>query len=107
SSGPNALTLPSIGDFQHDGVLEPSGNGQYFTFAGYQASAGSADAFAQTGSSQYQPVVGIIGTNGGGLNSSTVVDSYGAFGSFSSSGSANPYIRGAYTNDGNEFWTFG
>jgi hypothetical protein len=38
------------------------------------------------------------------LNTSTVVNSYGGF---SGINSANPYIRGAVTNDGNEFWTFG
>ena len=39
-------------------------------------------------------------TTAASLNTSTVVSSYGA-------GSANPYIRGATTIDGNEFWTFG
>ncbi len=34
------------------------------------------------------------------LDTSTVVASYGA-------GSSSPFIRGAYTNDGQEFWTFG
>ncbi len=61
SSGANALTLPGIGDFQHNGVLNLSTNGQLLTFAGYQAPAGSADAFTQTGSSQYQPVIGVTG----------------------------------------------
>ena len=100
SSGANALTLPSIGDFQHNGVLNISGDGRSLTFAGYQVPAGSADAFAQTGTSQYQPVVGIVGNQASSLNTTTPVNSYWQ-------GSASPYIRGAYTNDGNEFWTFG
>src|SRR5208282_2099768 len=77
STGPNALTLPAIGDFQHEGVLSLSTNGQSFTFAGYQTNAGNADAFAQSAGTYYQPVVGIIGTSGSGLNTSTVVNSYG------------------------------
>jgi len=98
SSGSNALTIPSIGDFQHQGLLNLSGNGQLLSFAGYQVPAGSADANAQGGADQ--PVVGVIGNAASSLNTTTVVNSYGP-------GSANPYIRGAYTNDGNEFWTFG
>ena len=102
STGPNALTLPGIGDFQHEGILSDSTNGQLLTFAGYQVAAGSADAFAQTGSSQYQPVIGSISIPGGAssLSTTTVVNSY-------NNGSANPYIRGAVTEDGNEYWTFG
>ena len=98
SSGASALTLPSIGDFQHNGVLNLSTNGHLLTFAGYQVPAGSADAFTQGGN--YQPVIGVIGNSASSLNTSTVVNSYGP-------GSANPYIRGAYTNDGSGFWTFG
>jgi hypothetical protein len=100
SSGGSALTLPSIGDFQHQGVLSLSTNGNVLSFAGYQAAAGSSDADAQTGSGQYQPVVGVIGNSASTLNTTTVVNSYTA-------GSGSPYIRGAVTNDGNEFWTFG
>ena len=100
STGSNALTLPSIGDFQHDGVLSLSTNGQLLSFAGYQVPVGSSDAFAQTGSSQYQPVIGVIGQSASSLNTSTVVNSY-------HQGSSNPFIRGAVTNDGSAFWTFG
>ncbi len=100
SSGANALTLPSIGDFQHQGVLSLSTNGQVLSFAGYQAAAGSPDADALTGTNQYQAVVGSVGQSASSLNTSTLVNSYGP-------NSANPYIRGAVSNDGNEFWTFG
>lgn len=104
SSGPNALTIPAIGDFQHDGVLNVSTNGNLLTFAGYQVPAGSADAFAQTTGTYDQPVIGVVGNSASSLNTSTVVDSYGGFSNINSS---NPYIRGAYTNDGSAFWTFG
>ena len=100
SSGGSALTLPGIGDFQHDGVLSLSTDGHSLTFAGYQTPVGSADAFAQTLSSQYQPVIGIIGSAQASLNTTTVVNSY-------NNGSQNPYIRGAVTNNGTSFWTFG
>lgn len=98
SSGGSALTLPGLGDSQHAGILSRSANGQYLTFAGYQASSGSADAFAAGGT--VQPVIGMIGNAASSLTTNTVVNSYG-------SGSANPYIRGAVTNDGSQFWTFG
>jgi hypothetical protein len=98
STGANALTLPGIGDFQHDGVLSLSTNGKLLTFAGYQAPVGSADAFTQGGS--VQPVVGVVGQTASTLNTTTIVNSYGP-------GSANPYLRGAVTNDGTAFWTFG
>ena len=101
SSGGSALTIPSIGDFEHQGVLNLSTNGNLLTFAGYQAAAGSADADAQT-TTGYQPVVGVIGSTASSLSTNTLVNSYGA-----TSPSASPYIRGAFTNDGNEFWTFG
>lgn len=98
STGANALTLPGIGDFQHDGVLNLSTNGQWLSFAGYQVPVGSPDAFAQGGADQ--PVIGVVGQSASSLNTTTVVNSYGV-------GSANPYIRGAASNDGNQFWTFG
>jgi hypothetical protein len=98
SSGPNALTIPGIGDFQHQGVLSLSTNGQLLSFAGYQVAVGSPDANAAAGADQ--PVIGVIGNSASSLNTSTVVNSYGP-------GSSAPYIRGAYTNDGNEFYTFG
>jgi PEP-CTERM motif len=98
STGSNALTIPGVGDFQHQGLLHLSTNGNLLTFAGYQAAAGSADANAQSGA--VQPVIGVVGNASSSLTTNTVVNSYGP-------GSANPYIRGAYTNDGNEFWTFG
>ncbi len=103
-SGGSALTLPSIGDFQHQGVLSISGNGKWVSFAGYQAPAGSPDAFAQAPGSQYQPVVGEVSKNSSTLDTSTTVASYGAGGS---PASGSPFIRGAYTNDGGQFWTFG
>ena len=68
-------TLPAIGDFQHDGVLTLSTNGQLLSFAGYQVPAGSADAFTQGGNAQ--PVIGTTGQNASSLNTSTVVNSYG------------------------------
>ena len=77
SSGANALTLPSIGDFQHQGVLSLSTNGQVLSFAGYQAAAGSPDADALTGTNQYQAVVGSVGQSASSLNTSTLVNSYG------------------------------
>ncbi|HEY1921212.1 MAG TPA: PEP-CTERM sorting domain-containing protein [Tepidisphaeraceae bacterium] len=98
SSGGSALTIPSIGDFQHQGVLSLSTDGNSLSFAGYQVAAGSADANAAAGADQ--PVVGVIGNTASSLNTSTIVNSYGP-------GSSAPFIRGAYTNDGNEFWTFG
>jgi len=100
STGGSALTLPGIGDFQHNGVLNLSTNDNLLTFAGYQTPVGNADAFAQAGTSQYQPVVGVIGNSAVSLSTNTVVNSY-------ANGSASPYIRGAVTNDGSEFWTFG
>ena len=98
ASGGAALTLPGNGDNQHQGVLSLSTNGQFLTFAGYQSATGSPDANAAGGA--VQPVIGIIGTSAASLNTSTVVNSYGP-------GSANPYIRGAVSNDGSSFWTFG
>jgi len=100
SSGGSPLTLPGTGDFQHEGILSLSSNGQYLSFAGYQASAGSADAFVQPGASQYQAVIGIIGNSAASLATNTVVNAYGP-------NSSNPYIRGAVSNDGTQFWTFG
>jgi PEP-CTERM motif len=98
SSGGSALTLPSIGDFQHQGLLNLSTNGNLLSFAGYQVDAGSADANAAGGADQ--PVIGVVGDLASSLNTSTVVNSYGP-------GSSSPYIRGAFTNDGSSFWTFG
>jgi PEP-CTERM motif len=98
SAGGSALTIPSIGDFEHQGVLNLSTNGNLLTFAGYQVAAGSPNA--NTAAGDDQPVIGVIGNSASSLNTSTVVNSYGP-------GSASPYIRGAVTNDGNEFWTFG
>ena len=101
STGGSPLTLPGIGDFQHNGVLNLSTNGRLLTFAGYQTAVGSADAFAQlTAATQYQPVIGVIGNTAASLTTNTVVNSY-------NNGSSNPYIRGATTNDGTSFWTFG
>jgi hypothetical protein len=98
STGGSALTLPGLGDDQHQGVLSLSTNGQYLTFAGYQVAAGSSDANIAAGADQ--PVIGMIGNSASSLTTNTVVNSYGV-------GSSNPYIRGAVTNDGNEFYTFG
>jgi len=98
STGGSALTLPSIGDFEHQGVLSLSTNGNLLSFAGYQVAAGSPDADAAAGADQ--PVIGVIGSTASSLSTTETVASYGP-------GSANPYIRGAFTNDGNEFWTFG
>ncbi|HUO08660.1 MAG TPA: PEP-CTERM sorting domain-containing protein [Phycisphaerae bacterium] len=98
STGSNALTLPGLGDFQHQGVLSLSTNGNLLTFAGYQAAVGSADANAQGGN--VQPVIGYVGNSAASLNTTTVVNSYGP-------GSASPLIRGAVSNDGSSFWTFG
>ena len=101
-TGGNALTLPGIGDFQHQGLLNLSTNGNLVTFAGYQANVGSADANGRSAGNGYQPVIGVVGINAVSLSTNTVVNSYGA-----SSPSAAPYIRGAVTNDGSSFWTFG
>ncbi len=100
SSGGASLTLPGIGDFQHEGVLSLSTDGHSLSFAGYQTSAGSADAFGQAGTSQYQAVIGVIGTTAASLTTNTIVNSYGP-------NSGSPFIRGAVSNDGKEFWTFG
>jgi hypothetical protein len=103
STGGSALTIPGIGDFEHQGVLSLSTDGQYLSFAGYQVAAGSANANGQGGADQ--PVIGVVGQSASSLNTSTIVNSYGP-------GSANPYIRGAITNGGSSesalsFWTFG
>jgi PEP-CTERM motif len=102
SSGPGALTLPSIGDFEHQGVLSLSTNGSLLSFAGYQDPAGSPDADAANGTNYAysQPVIGAVGNSASSLSTTTTVNSYGP-------GSATPYIRGAVSNDGAEFWTFG
>jgi hypothetical protein len=92
-----ALTIPGVGDFQHDGVLNVSTDGHWLTFAGNNVPAGAPDAFANASDGK---LVGEVSQAASTLNTSTVVNSYGA-------GSTNPYLRGAYTNDGNEFWTFG
>jgi len=108
STGGSALTIPSVSDFQHQGVLNLSGNGQYLTFAGYQVAAGSADANQQSGADQ--AVIGEIGSTAASLTTNTVVNSYGTGSNGTtpaSSGSANPYIRGAYTDNGTNFYTFG
>jgi hypothetical protein len=96
-SGAGALTLPGSGDDQHQGVLNLSANGSWLAFAGYTSAVGSPDANADATTGK---VAGEISNSASSLNTSTPVNSYGA-------GSANPFIRGAFTNDGNEFWTFG
>jgi hypothetical protein len=98
SSGANALTLPGAGDDQHQGVLSLSTNGQLLTFAGYNAAAGTPDANVTDPTIGKR--IGIIGNSAASLDTTTVVNSYGA-------GSANPYIRGAVSNNGTSFWTFG
>jgi hypothetical protein len=100
ASGSNALTLPGAGDDQHQGVLSLSTNGNWLSFAGYDAAEGTGDANALSGPSEDQAVVGEVSNLASTLNTSTPVNAY-------DNGSDNPYIRGAYTNDGQEFWTFG
>jgi hypothetical protein len=111
STGPNALTIPGLGDFQHQGLLSDSTDGNYMSFAGDNVAAGSPDAFAANGTNYAyaQPVIGVIGNSYSSLSTSTTINSYGAN---PPPASANPYIRGAITNGGpNEnslsFWTFG
>jgi hypothetical protein len=99
-SGGSALTLPGVGDFQHDGVLSLSADGHSLSFAGYQVAAGSNDAFAQSGAGQYQPVIGVVGATASSLTTNTVVNAYDG-------GSANPYIRGAYIAGNGGIYTFG
>jgi hypothetical protein len=109
STGGTALTLPAIGDFQHQGVLNLSGNGQLLTFAGYQVAAGSADANKQAGADQ--PVIGVVGGSASTLSTSTIVTSFlanqptGA--ANGATGTVAPYIRGAYTDNGTSFYAFG
>jgi hypothetical protein len=97
STGPNALTLPGTGDDQHQGALSISNSGTVVSFAGYNSAVGTADANADATIGKR---IGVVGLSASSLDTTTVVNSYGA-------GSSNPYIRGAYTNDGAEFWTFG
>jgi PEP-CTERM motif len=103
STGPNALTIPGIGDFEHQGVLSNSTDGNYLSFAGYNVPVGSPNANTAGGADQ--PVIGVVGNSASTLSTSTVVNSYGP-------GSANPFIRGAITNGGADenslnYWTFG
>jgi hypothetical protein len=98
SSGPDALTLPGADDDEHQGNLALSTNGAILTFGGYQVPEGSDDANAEGGDDQ--PVIGYVYNNVNSLDTTTVVDSYGP-------GSDNPFFRGALTNYGNTFWTFG
>lgn len=97
STGAGAFTLPGSGDNQHQGVLNLSGDGKWLSFAGYNSPVGSPDANIDA---TVGKLAGKISATASSLDTSTVVSSYGA-------GSTSPYIRGAYTNDGNEFWTFG
>jgi hypothetical protein len=96
-TGANALTLPGSGDDQHQGLLNVSTNGNFLSFAGYNVNAGTADA---NSNASIGKVVGLVSLPGVSVDTTTVVNSYGA-------GSSSPYIRGAFTNDGKEFWTFG
>jgi PEP-CTERM motif len=97
SSGPNALTLPGSGDDQHQGVLNLSTNTNWISFAGYNVAVGTPDANIDATIGKRAGEVSALAST---LDTTTVVNSYGA-------GSANPYIRGAFTNDGGQFWTFG
>ena len=96
-TGAGAFTLPGSGDNQHQGLLNLSTNGKLLTFAGYNSTVGSGDANIDP---TVGKLIGTISTTAASLNTSTVVNSYGA-------GSASPYIRGAATIDGSQFWTFG
>jgi hypothetical protein len=97
STGAGALTLPGGGDNQHQGVLNISTDGKWLTFAGYNAPVGSADANLDASIGKR---IGVVSRGAGSLDTSTVVNSYGL-------GSSAPYIRGAFSNDGGQFWTFG
>ncbi|HVU86171.1 MAG TPA: PEP-CTERM sorting domain-containing protein [Pirellulales bacterium] len=97
STGAGAFTLPGSGDNQHQGVLNLSTDGKWLAFAGYNSTVGSSDANIDASVGK---LAGKISLTASSLDTSTVVNSYGA-------GSANPYIRGAFTTDGNQFWTFG
>ena len=85
SSGSSALTLPGSGDNQHQGVLSLSTNGKLVTFAGYNSPVGSSDANLDASVGK---LIGEVSSTASSLNTSTVVNSYGA-------GSTSPYIRGA------------
>lgn len=97
STGAGAFTLPGSGDNQHQGLLNLSTDGKWLAFAGYNSTVGSPDANINASVGK---LAGKISLAASSLDTSTVVNSYGA-------GSASPYIRGAATIDGNQFWTFG
>lgn len=96
-TGAGAFTLPGSGDNQHQGLLNLSTNGKLLTFAGYNSTVGSSDANIDASVGK---LIGVISNTASSLNTTTVVNSYGA-------GSTSPYIRGASTVDGTSFYTFG
>ncbi len=92
-SGSNA-PLTMSGSASSEGSLELSGNGQYLTVAGYDATPGTAGVASST---TIPRVAGRI-DGAGNIDTSTVLK----LGSFSGNNA-----RGAVTNDGNEFWVTG
>jgi hypothetical protein len=89
----NALTLDNASAASHEGVLTLSENGQWLTFAGYDAPAGSTAATNDgTGTiaeiNLFAPTLSVNTTT-------TIANETGASGT---------NVRAATTIDGNEFW---
>jgi hypothetical protein len=105
SGDANTLTIPGVGSFQHEGQLSDSTDGNWMTFAGYNAAPSNTAGSAANLNASVGKRIGVVGGSASSLDTSTVVSSYGT-------GSANPFIRGAVTNGGSNesslsFWTFG
>jgi hypothetical protein len=92
-NGTNA-PLTMSGSAGSEGTLELSSNGQYLTVAGYEATPGTAGVASSN--TILRDVARIDGA--GNVDTSTVLK----LGSFSGNN-----VRGAITNDGNEFWVTG
>ena len=89
----HALTLS--GTAGSEGALVLSVNGQYLSFAGYDAAPGLAKVSSDSTTNR---TVGFAGTNGT-VNTATGITVGGAY--------VKNNIRGAVTNDGTSFWTSG
>ena len=101
------LTLPSSQANEHEGVLSLSPNHQWISFAGYQDAPNlTYPGNAEDGTGALSPrVIGLVGNSAAGLNAQIPVNAYNNFPG--ASVNPNPFLRGATTIDGNEFWTFG
>ena len=87
------LTLPGATANSHEGRLNLSGDGKYLDFAGYQQAVGATPRVTNNSGTGSYYNVGQVAGNG------TMVSS-----SLNTAVSAPQFVRGAYSNDGNEVW---